>query len=865
MALDGFTIGGASSAAPAKAAAAVPASGPLAGFKIGAQAPAASAPAPVAPQVQALVDKTPAAPDTKSFFSKVLDFFSPPTVKVPFPGTAPKATPESTATKNPYVINGLDYSNTYANPDYMAKTEKELTDQAKTIDTSDPAAVKAYNAKLDQYNTQSQAKQNLQGFFNTHDPEQGAANYDENVIKLPLGNWGVDLNSNKFFQENPLLTSILKGVVELPERAIRTLGEGADLSKPLSGYSIYGGLRQTKPTKYQVPSYAEAGTKTTDQLIEQGVPVTAAVILGSAAAAGDFANNALIYEGALSAGSKAITRSLAIPTESQAVAYDFLGQPKTMVEAEKNFKAIQREFHPDKVGASGQTFSAKANEAIGILREEGIPSTTKFKQGINALLNKPVSELFGGVDKVPAGIKPTMPIKGYLEAQNPIHEARSALNEEINQAIQVVGEDVTHTALVENLGVDASAATKMIQNAKSAAVLEAPEKMLQLAAPEKQLQIGASNFKPQKTSEEMAIEEKVITSIKEKGGVTINVNGAEPSKGFSYAPAKDSEFSVPEKDFHANAEKYYDQFYEKNKELLSDPENHIGGWVDGGRVYLDVSRVGDASAETIAKAQEAQQLGVYDLEHGKTIPTGQLAEGGKGEYTPVDEATNVYDKHQREISGTSEKGGPSGSEKIQTDQGGSGEASPKFKPVGGGEKVASELASGIEARAIEKKLTDKPFEVLSTHERAVMSEQRAGAEKLYAEDRETALKVALGEENAPKGLLPSVIYEKVVLEAEKAGDIDLMLRLANSPYNDEVTAMAQNLRGHAEFRDKLSPTKTIKDVNKAIKEKTIKGAKAKTVTQAKTKIVERAKKQIAKKKSPIQMKQVEEFISLLEC
>ena len=517
---------------------------------------------------------------------------------------------------------------------------------------------------------------------------------------------------------------------------------------------------------------------------------------------------------------------------------------------------------------------------------------TDIKQGVSidvpkstfqALVDKPywakIKGVFGFPESDPilfnsqSGPTNANPLVRYLPA--PGEATPEILKTEIQNALESHGEDATLQALHDNLGVAPTVATKLINEAKADLALKAPEKFLQLNAPaggqiERPTKAFAgTKIEVNKTPEEKAIEQKVITGIKENGGVTIDTNGSEPTKGYSYAPDKTTEYSVPEKDFHANPEKHISDFIEKNKDLLSQDGNHIGGWVDGGRVYLDVSKVGEPTPETIAKAQEAKQLGVYDLEHGKTITTGQLAENGKGEYTPIDEANNVYDQHQREISGANKEGGTGGSEKIQSNQEtGGGANQEKLKPVGGGEKVASELSSGIEARAIEKKLADKPFSSLSMHERAVMEEQRDAATKLYAEDKERAIRIATEGENAPQGMLASVIYQKVVSEAEKDGNIDLMMKLATSPFNEEITAMAQHLRGLAEFRNKTSPTEIIKKVSKerkAIVEK--KTTKAGSIEQAKEKVVERGRRAIKKRsvKSPLQLKQVDDFISLMEC
>jgi len=59
----------------------------------------------------------------------------------------------------------------------------------------------------------------------------------------------------------------------------------------------------------------------------------------------------------------------------------------------------------------------------------------------------------------------------------------------------------------------------------------------------------------------------------------------------------------------------------KNFAELQQPGNHLGIWLDKGRMYLDVSQVGEASQVTLDKAADAQQLAVFDLENFKSIKT----------------------------------------------------------------------------------------------------------------------------------------------------------------------------------------------------------------------------------------------------
>lgn len=750
-----------------QAPAAVPkASGAFAGSKIslgGTAAPKVPAvPVPEKAAAPIAMPKTDIAPvKTENLFSKLKDLFTPK-----FGGTLP----------------GVE-----------AKPEKPKSQKAMVFEVG---------AGMDEAG-KVKAKEAVDKVIATGSSED----YDSNVIKLPGARWGFDLNNSEFFQQNPLLTSIIKGVVELPERGIRTLGEGTGLSKPIEGYgghSLYGGTRAARPTLYQVPSYADASSKMAGDLVDEGYPVATAVILSSAIHAGEFAGNALMYQGILEKGATTVATA-AERDAARTVAADFLGKPKTMAQAEKNFQKIQMEFHPDKIGDAGQKISSQANNAIKVLREGGLPTQSTIKQGMNSILNKPVSELFGGASNVPAGIAPTMPIKGYLEAQNKVHAARTTLIDETTKALQAHGDDVTRLALTENLGLDAITANKIVNDAKALSVMKNPQKAiqetLQLSAPKGMTQVEApkafsgAKIELNKTAEEKAVAEKVYKGIKENGGVTISTKGAEPTKGFAYAPDKTTEYSVPEVDFHANSQKHINDFIEKNKVLLSQPGNHIGGWVDNGRVYLDVSRVGEPSAKTIQEAQDAQQLGVFDLERFETISTGQLAEDGKGVYTPTDEATNVYDKYRGKVSGADKEGGPSGGEKVQLDEGGGGEATPK-KPV-----VTEEVSP--KASRVFQRLQEENPELLSgdlSYNEMNLKKDAEKAVELVAKDKNLAFQIGMGMEEAPAGQTATAVNIALSEKALEEGNHTLYAQLIKN------RSLAQTRRGQEIVAEKGSVT-----------------------------------------------------------
>ncbi|MSR87150.1 hypothetical protein EXS70_03190 [Candidatus Peribacteria bacterium] len=136
------------------------------------------------------------------------------------------------------------------------------------------------------------------------------------------------------------------------------------------------------------------------------------------------------------------------------------------------------------------------------------------------------------------------------------------------------------------------------------------------------------------------------------------------SSGFAFSPSKTTEFSVDEKDFSVDTVR---EFKKKNTKALSQPGNHLGLWKSNGRMYLDVSQVGDASAATLGKAQNSHQLAVFDLETFTEIPTGTIE---NEVYTPLDEATRLFDKHRRQVRGSDRAGGDGSETEVRPNDGG---------------------------------------------------------------------------------------------------------------------------------------------------------------------------------------------------
>jgi 2'-5' RNA ligase len=159
-----------------------------------------------------------------------------------------------------------------------------------------------------------------------------------------------------------------------------------------------------------------------------------------------------------------------------------------------------------------------------------------------------------------------------------------------------------------------------------------------------------------------------------------------------------------------------------------------------------------------------------------------------------------------------------------------GEASkPSVQPgQEGKETKPSKLAQGVEEKAIANKLT-QGFEGKPEYETVKVDEQAKMAGDLIKSDPEKAVRIAMGAEDPPEGLLPESIFVAVEDYATANKDVDLLRELATtSTLSSEATAMGQRIRMLGE-RDPNSPVAAIQKVTKAREEAAAKryGPKAK--------------------------------------
>lgn len=133
-------------------------------------------------------------------------------------------------------------------------------------------------------------------------------------------------------------------------------------------------------------------------------------------------------------------------------------------------------------------------------------------------------------------------------------------------------------------------------------------------------------------------------AVKRSGGVTIDLKGRQPTRGYAYSPSKDTETIIPKSKLRLrDIDNYIDAHYE----ALSKKGSHLGMWTSDNDVYLDVSYVGPPNAATIAKAQRASQLAVFDLEKFNEIAVGSMTKSGK--YRRRNDAASIHHQYRRQV------------------------------------------------------------------------------------------------------------------------------------------------------------------------------------------------------------------------
>jgi len=568
--------------------------------------------------------------------------------------------------------------------------------------------------------------------------------------------------------------SVLKSLIEFPEKATRTLT------------TDFGKSRQKEEKQWRVPSYSEITGKEVGQLIDEGMPPTAAVILGSAKVGGEFANDALIFESIFGSALKGVVTKVA-KNEASTLAYDFLGRPKTLIEAEKNFKNIQKEFHPDISGSD--VMSKQANNAITILRKEGIPSQNIIKKGVDAILNRPLSSLFKTKSKV---VTPKITSKLIPE--------RTPIQKELDQ-------------LVEQVRTKPTTKVEIIKP-----VIEKPKEYVDVYHGGEKIEkvdLGKSNYgKTFFVTDKPEYAQFYANKYKEAGTIN-NLKLDKDAKLIDIKNATPEEITTIKNKIQEIKDAHVPYSGEGGF-------NHtFGGSVDE---LLEGAIRGKAHfAEDPALVDVYKQLG-YDgmvsYENGAGLKGGAKNIG-------------IWNENIIKISPEISKikyGAPKEVVKVPGEQ----------LPVGGGELKISRLEARIKGKL--GKITPEEAEKagMITYKQMNKAETIAKSRELVSKSPQDVLDILEGKKSLPEGQTYGGLGIAAEESAEMVGNIDLISKLASlraTRYGQEISILTE--------ADPLSIVNQVKEIKIARETAVQKQLGKRTTTQkAKSNIIEKGKKEV---------------------
>jgi hypothetical protein len=105
-------------------------------------------------------------------------------------------------------------------------------------------------------------------------------------------------------------------------------------------------------------------------------------------------------------------------------------------------------------------------------------------------------------------------------------------------------------------------------------------------------------------------------AILENGGITISLEGTEPTTGFAVGAYPDRSWVLPTFSFD---DVVLAHWVSVNIEWLGRSNHYVGAWVSDGLVHLDVTRVIEDRTEAIELGQRKCQLCIWDIKRAEEV------------------------------------------------------------------------------------------------------------------------------------------------------------------------------------------------------------------------------------------------------
>jgi predicted methyltransferase len=113
---------------------------------------------------------------------------------------------------------------------------------------------------------------------------------------------------------------------------------------------------------------------------------------------------------------------------------------------------------------------------------------------------------------------------------------------------------------------------------------------------------------------------ELINRVSKEGGFSIRIGaGVAPTKGYMVSTYKDRELIIDLKDRNQAINSIF-KYLKENSSLLKKKGHFLGGWMDEGQLYLDVSRNVMSQSKAVSLAEENGQLAIWDVKNSQEIP-----------------------------------------------------------------------------------------------------------------------------------------------------------------------------------------------------------------------------------------------------
>lgn len=279
--------------------------------------------------------------------------------------------------------------------------------------------------------------------------------------------------------------------------------------------------------------------------------------------------------------------------------------------------------------------------------------------------------------------------------------------------------------------------------------------------------IGRNGEKPKEKYN--GVSETAYKNTIANGGVTINLEGDLPNKGIAFSPYKDTETIIDADKFSQDD---VTNFMVKHADKLSQPGNHMGAWENEGKIYLDISQVGDKNSKTLQNAIDAKQLAAFDLENFTEVPLGKIE---NGKYNQLYEATNHPYLNQKQEAIPSVPGAKEEPGKVQDSGKTTGEITQKERVAAAkapieettGKPKLSRVAERVLDKLVDVKHSDVTYQPLN------IVQDAAKASEFVAQNPELAEKIAKGLELPPPDITETAISIAMAEKARQDNDFKL--------------------------------------------------------------------------------------------